>query len=76
MGRLKRSAVRKWDLLKDALGLSDLSQINKLNTLWEFDDLLTALLHGFKNVHNYYQKASCRQYLESVQVPTLLVRPG
>ena len=65
--------MRKGDLLKDALGLSDLSQINKLNTLWEFDDLLTAPLHGFKNVHDYYEKASCRQYLKSVQVPTLLV---
>ena len=73
MGRLKRSAVRKGDLLKDALGLSDLSQIKKLNTLWEFDDLLTAPLHGFKNVHDYYEKASCHQYLKSVQVPTLLV---
>ena len=73
MGRLKRSAVRKWDLLMDTLGLSDLSQINKLNTLWEFDDLLTAPLHGFKNVHDYYEKASCHQYLKSVQVPTLLV---
>ena len=73
MGRLKRSAVRKWDLLKDTLGLSDLSQINKLNTLWEFDDLLTAPLHGFKNVHDYYEKASCHQYLRGVQVPTLLV---
>ena len=76
MGRLKRSAARKWALLKDALGLSDLSQINRLNTLWEFDDLLTAPLHGFKNVHDYYEKASCRQYFESVQVPNLLVRPG
>ena len=73
MGRLKRSAVRKGDLLKDALGLYDLSQINKLNTLWEFDDLLTAPLHCFKNVHDYYEKASCHQYLKSVQVPTLLV---
>ena len=73
MGRLKRSAVRKGDLLKDALGLSDLSQINKLNTLWEFDDLLTAPLHGFKNVRDYYEKASCHQYLRGVQVPTLLV---
>ena len=73
MRRLKRSAVRKGDLLKDALGLSDLSQINKLNTLWEFDDLLTAPVHGFKNVHDYYEKASCHQYLKSVQVPTLLV---
>ena len=73
MGRLKRSAVRKGDLLKDALGLSDLSQIIKLNTLWEFDDLLTAPLHGFKNVHDYYEKASCHQYLRGVQLPTLLV---
>ena len=65
--------MRKRDLLKDALGLSDLSQIQELQTLWEFDDLLTAPLHSFKNVHDYYEKASCRQYLKSVQVPSLLV---
>ena len=73
MGRLKRSAVRKWALLKNALGLSDLSQIMELKTLWEFDDLLTAPLHGFKNVRDYYEKASCRQYLTRIQIPTLLV---
>ncbi len=73
VGRLKCSAVRKWTLLKEALGLSDLSQINGLETLWEFDDLLTAPLHGFKNVHDYYEKASCRQYLAGIQVPALLV---
>ena len=73
VGRLKCSAVRKWTLLKEALGLSDLSQINGLETLWEFDDLLTAPLDGFKNFHDYYEKASCRQYLAGIQVPALLV---
>ena len=59
--------------MKEALGLSDLSQINRLETLWEFDDLLTAPLHGFKNFHDYCEKASCRQYLAGIQVPALLV---
>ncbi len=75
MSRLKHSAVRKWDLLKEALGLFDLSQIDGLKTLWEFDDLLTAPLHGFKNVHDYYEKASCRQYLTKIQVPTYWSTP-
>ena len=59
--------------MKEALGLSDLSQINRLETLWEFDDLLTTPLHGFKNFHDYCEKASCRQYLTGIQVPALLV---
>jgi hypothetical protein len=76
MSRLKHSAVRKWDLLKEALGLFDLSQIDGLKTLWEFDDLLTSPLHGFKNVHDYYEMDSCRQYLTKIQVPTTGPRLG
>lgn len=70
MGRLKRSAVRKWDLLKDALGLSDLSQINKLNTLWEFDDLLTAPLHDFKNSMITMKKPAAVSILKAFKCQT------
>lgn len=44
-----------------------------LNSMWEFDDKVTAPLHGFVSVHEYYQKASSRSFLKNITVPTLLL---
>lgn len=51
----------------------DLSQLDKVTNFWEFDDLVTAPLNGFKNVHDYYQRASCRQFLPKIAIPTLII---
>lgn len=40
---------------------------------WEFDDAITAPLHGFKDVHDYYAQSSSRQFLKNIQTPTLIV---
>lgn len=40
---------------------------------WEFDDRVTAPLHGFENVHDYYTRSSSRQYLRCIEVPTLIL---
>jgi hypothetical protein len=34
---------------------------------------VTAPLHGFKDAADYYQRASSRQFLKSIAVPTLIV---
>jgi predicted alpha/beta-fold hydrolase len=31
-------------------------------------------LHGFNDVHDYYQRSSSRQYLKSISIPTLLIQ--
>ncbi len=49
------------------------NQWESSTNFWEFDDLITAKLFDFKDVHEYYQKSSCRQYLPSVRVPTLII---
>lgn len=51
-----------------ALGLPAATQA--LNNFWKFDDALTAPLHGFENVHNYYDKCSARQFLGQIAIPT------
>lgn len=49
----------------------DLPEAHKgLNTFWKFDDTITAPIHGFKGVHDYYTRCSERQYLSSISVPT------
>lgn len=51
----------------------DPSDINKVTTMYEFDDKITAPLHGFSGVNEYYSTASSRQYLANIHVPTLIV---
>lgn len=48
--------------------------LSKLHTLKDFDDAITAPLHGFKNAEDYYQQSSCRQYLQDIDVPTLILQ--
>lgn len=51
----------------------DPSILNAVRTMYEFDDKITAPLHGFAGVNEYYATASCRQFLKSIQVPTLIL---
>jgi hypothetical protein len=44
-----------------------------LRTLRDFDDNVTAPLHGFDNADHYYAVSSSRQYLGKIAVPTLLL---
>lgn len=47
--------------------------IKKLRTFWEFDDHVTAPLHGFNDAADYYQQSSSRQFLNKIQIPTLII---
>lgn len=52
----------------------DSSVLTGVNTMYEFDNRITAPLHGFANVDEYYNTSSSRQYLIDIHVPTLLVQ--
>ncbi len=42
-------------------------------TFHEFDNAVTAPLHGFQNAEHYYAASSSRPYLRRITVPTLIV---
>ncbi len=44
-----------------------------IKSFWEFDDRVTAPLHGFSGVGEYYKKCSARQYLIKIKKPSLIV---
>lgn len=48
--------------------------LSELRTLRDFDEHVTAPLHGFSNAEAYYTASSSRQYLSSIAVPTLLLQ--
>jgi len=49
-------------------------QIANLRSFWEFDDKVTAPLHGFANAKEYYAKSSSRQFLNRIKTPTLVIQ--
>ena len=52
------------------LGITD---IKSLDSVWRFDDAVSAPLHGFRDVQDYYARASCRQFLKRIAQPTLIL---
>ncbi len=44
-----------------------------LRSLWDFDDVVTAPVHGFRDAADYYARSSAIGYLARVRVPTLLL---
>jgi predicted alpha/beta-fold hydrolase len=49
------------------------SAVRKIRTLHEYDDRVTATLHGFDDAEDYWRHASCGNYLEGIQRPALMV---
>ncbi len=47
--------------------------IESIRTMWEFDDVFTAPLHGFRDAADYYERSSSLRYLRDVRRPTLLI---
>jgi predicted alpha/beta-fold hydrolase len=54
-------------------GLLDASRIRRVRTLWDFDDIVTAPLHGFAGTIDYWTRASSKPWLASIAVPTLVI---
>jgi predicted alpha/beta-fold hydrolase len=50
-----------------------LPTMESLKTIRQFDNEITAPLHGFASAEDYYTKSSSRQFLKSIQVPTLIL---
>ncbi|MBR9914029.1 MAG: alpha/beta fold hydrolase [Algicola sp.] len=47
--------------------------IKAIKTLRDFDEIYTSKAHGFKDAMDYYNQSSSLQYLEAIEVPTLLI---
>jgi uncharacterized protein len=53
--------------------LCDPATLDRVRTLWDFDDAVTAPVHGFRDALDYYTQSSSIYYLPRVRVPTLLL---
>lgn len=54
-------------------GLFDRDRMLTARTFHDFDDAVTAPMHGFRGCHDYWARSSCRQHLGGIRVPTLVL---
>ncbi len=59
--------IRRRQISVDAL------RLKKARTFWEFDDTVTAPLHGFLGADDYWARASSGPWLAGIRVPTLVL---
>ena len=67
---MKPKALAK---LKQHPGLFDEARLMAARDLYEFDDVFTAPLHGFRNADDYYARASAKPYLRRIGIPALVL---
>ncbi len=63
-------ALRK---LQQHPGLFDGAALKAARDLYEFDNIFTAPLHGFKSTEDYWARASAKPHLAAIRVPALVV---
>ncbi|WP_026966141.1 YheT family hydrolase [Algoriphagus terrigena] len=67
---LKEKVTRKSQTFPREL---DLKMLQKTRTLRDFDDFYTGPLHGFQDAAEYYEVNSSLQFLDQIEVPTLVL---
>jgi predicted alpha/beta-fold hydrolase len=70
---LRTLKVKARTKLKRFPSLFDANTLERARTLYDFDDAVTAPVHGFRDAHDYYGRSSSLQYLSAIRLQTLLL---
>jgi predicted alpha/beta-fold hydrolase len=70
LATMKPRAMQK---LQQFPGLFDPEDLLAANTLYAFDDVFTAPLHGYRNTNDYWDRASAKPGLSRIQIPALVL---
>jgi predicted alpha/beta-fold hydrolase len=67
---LKPKCLQKLDQFP---GLFDRETMLRARNLYEFDNIVTAPLHGYRDTDDYWDRASAKHVLDDITVPTLVL---
>ena len=70
MRTMRRKGLEKSSRFPDII---DPNAIRQTRTLYDFDDVFTAPLHGFAGADDYWDRGSSLQWIRHIAVPTLIV---
>ena len=79
-----RNAIYQWNFVRNlknrmrrkaraAPGVFDLTPLDRVRTVREFDDAFTAPHHGFAGAADYYHRASSLRVVDRIAAPTLIL---
>jgi uncharacterized protein len=70
---IKSLSKKMRDKFKEKPAPIDLDKLNEWNDFFLFDHNVTAPIHGFDSVDDYYTKSSCKQFIKHITTPTLIL---
>jgi uncharacterized protein len=70
LNTMKPKALRKLDQYP---GLFNRQQLLAAQSLYEFDNVFTAPVHGFANTNAYWHECASKPHLHKIRLPTLIV---
>jgi predicted alpha/beta-fold hydrolase len=47
--------------------------VKNIKTFWQYDEIYTAKINGFKSAKDYYTKSSSKQFLKDIHTKTLII---
>ena len=73
LATMKPKALAK---LKQHPGLFDARRVLAARTIYDFDNVVTAPLHGYADTRDYWSRASALPHLDRLRLPTLVLNTG
>jgi uncharacterized protein len=78
------NVLYQWNFVKDLKrrmrrkdrfwpGLFDLTKLDRIRTVREFDEAYTAPYFGFKDAEDYYHRASAMRVVDRIRIPALII---
>ncbi|WP_299017386.1 hydrolase [uncultured Photobacterium sp.] len=72
LSSMKKNLSQKIAILPDKMPLTA-SEVEQIRTLWQFDEQVTAPLHGFKDAADYYLRCSGISKLQQITTPLRII---
>lgn len=71
---MKSNLLKKMQRIdyRDILQISE-AEVADIQTFWQFDNRITAPLHGYADANDYYEKCSAYYFLKAIHCPTLIL---
>jgi predicted alpha/beta-fold hydrolase len=66
---LRNTYIEKFSQITSPLTV----QVKNLKSFWDYDDKVTAPLHGFDGAQDYYDSCSSRKFIKSIEIPTRII---
>jgi predicted alpha/beta-fold hydrolase len=70
LNSLRPKVNKKAAIFPDRINVADQKHVR---TLYDFDHIFTAPLHGFDSADHYYEQCSSQSFIDGIKIPTMII---